>query len=98
MRRSGTRGDLCQFACLSEGRARSGLHKSPDIIDAELKPLSSRSSSPAIRNRNRSYRPQVAVALQRLADAQHGTETGFGVVVVALHHPTTDSVGACSEY
>jgi hypothetical protein len=43
----------------------------PDIIEAALNHVSIRSPLAATYNRSR-YRPQVAVALQRLADALEG--------------------------
>jgi integrase len=55
----------------------------PDIIEAALNHVSIHSPLAAIYNRSR-YRPQVAVALQRLADALDGIEIG-GAAVVPLH-------------
>ncbi len=55
----------------------------PDIIEAALNHVSIRSPLAATYNRSR-YRPRVASALQRLADALDGIETGAGSVV-ALH-------------
>ena len=55
----------------------------PDIIEAALDHVSIRSPLAAMYNRSR-YRPQVAAALQRLADALDGIEAG-GAKVVALH-------------
>jgi integrase len=52
----------------------------PDIIEAALNHVSIRSPLAATYNRSR-YRPQVAVALQRLADALDGIEAGAGEVV-----------------
>lgn len=52
----------------------------PDIIEAALNHVSIRSSLAATYNRSR-YRPQVAAALQRLADAIDGIVTGAGEVV-----------------
>lgn len=52
----------------------------PDIIEAALNHVSIRSPLAAIYNRSR-YRPQVAAALQRLADALDGIEAGAGQVV-----------------
>jgi integrase len=52
----------------------------PDIIEAALNHVSIRSPLAATYNRSR-YRPQVAAALQRLADALDGIETGAGGVV-----------------
>ena len=50
----------------------------PDIIEAALNHVSIRSPLAAIYNRSR-YRPQVADALQRLADALDGIEAGSKV-------------------
>lgn len=50
----------------------------PDIIEAALNHVSIRSPLAATYNRSR-YRPQVAAALQRLADALDGIEGGAGV-------------------
>ena len=47
----------------------------PDIIEAALNHVSIRSPLAATYNRSR-YRPQVAAALQRLADALDGIEAG----------------------
>jgi integrase len=55
----------------------------PDIIEAALNHVAIRSQLAATYNRSR-YRPQVAAALQRLADALDGIEAGAGRVV-ALH-------------
>jgi integrase len=52
----------------------------PDIIEAALNHVSIRSPLAATYNRSR-YRPQVAVALQRLADALDGIEAGAANVV-----------------
>ncbi|MBV9757512.1 MAG: hypothetical protein JO047_10695 [Alphaproteobacteria bacterium] len=52
----------------------------PDIIEAALHHVSIRSPRAVIYNRSR-YRPQVAVALQRLADAPDGIEADAGQVV-----------------
>ena len=52
----------------------------PDIIEAALNHVSIRSRLAATYNRSR-YRPQVAAALQRLADALDGIEAGKGAVV-----------------
>ncbi len=54
----------------------------PDIIEAALNHVSIRSALAATYNRSR-YRPQVAAALQRLADALDGIEAG-GAEVVSL--------------
>jgi hypothetical protein len=56
----------------------------PDIIEAALNHASIRSPLAATYNRSR-YRPQVAAALQRLADALDGIENGAAAVVVPLH-------------
>ena len=55
----------------------------PDIIEAALNHVSIRSPLAATYNRSR-YRPQVAAALQRLADALDGIE--FGAAEVVLLH------------
>ena len=52
----------------------------PDIIEATLNHTSIRSALAATYNRSR-YRPQVAAALQRLADALDGIAAGAGAVV-----------------
>ncbi len=52
----------------------------PDIIEAALNHTAIRSQLAATYNRSR-YRPQVALALQRLADALDGIEAGAGEVV-----------------
>jgi integrase len=52
----------------------------PDIVEAALNHVSIRSPLAATYNRSR-YRPQVAAALQRLADALDGIEEGAGAVV-----------------
>jgi integrase len=52
----------------------------PDIIEAALNHVSIRSPLAATYNRSR-YRPQVAQALQRLADALDAIEEGAGQVV-----------------
>jgi integrase len=51
----------------------------PDIIEAALNHVAIRSPLAATYNRSR-YRPQVAKALQRLADALDGIEAGSAVV------------------
>jgi integrase len=55
----------------------------PDIIEAALNHVAIRSPLAATYNRSR-YRPQVAAALQRLADALDGIEAG-AAEVVQLH-------------
>lgn len=52
----------------------------PDIIEAALNHVAIRSPLAAIYNRSR-YRPQVAAALQRLADRLDGIEHGGSLVV-----------------
>ena len=52
----------------------------PDIIEAALNHVSIHSQVATVYNRSR-YRPQVAAALQRLADALDGIEQGAGQVV-----------------
>ena len=59
------------------------MGETPDIIEAALNHVSIRSPLAATYNRSR-YRPQVALALQRLADALDGIEAG-AAEVVALH-------------
>jgi integrase len=56
------------------------LGELPDIIEAALNHVSIHSALAATYNRSR-YRPQVAAALQRLADALDGIETGVPKVV-----------------
>lgn len=56
----------------------------PDLIEAALNHVAIRSPLAATYNRSR-YRPQVAAALQRLADALDGIEVGAGEVV-QLHN------------
>jgi integrase len=53
----------------------------PDIVEATLNHVSIRSPLAATYNRSR-YRPQVAAALQRLADALDSIEYGGGDVIV----------------
>jgi hypothetical protein len=55
----------------------------PDIIEAALNHVTIHSPLAATYNRSR-YRPQVAMALQRLADALDGIEAG-AAKVVPLH-------------
>jgi integrase len=52
----------------------------PDIIEAALNHVAIHSVLAATYNRSR-YRPQVAAALQRLADALDGIEAGAGEIV-----------------
>ncbi|MBV9491473.1 MAG: site-specific integrase [Verrucomicrobia bacterium] len=52
----------------------------PDIIEAALNHVSIRSPLALTYNQSR-YRPQVAAALQRLADALDGIEAGAGTVI-----------------
>ncbi|MDE1882913.1 MAG: tyrosine-type recombinase/integrase [Rhodospirillales bacterium] len=52
----------------------------PDIIEAALNHVSIRSSLAATYNQAR-YRPQVATALQRLADRLDGIEAGAGEII-----------------
>jgi integrase len=52
----------------------------PDIIEAALNHVSIRSALAATYNRSR-YRPQVAAALQRLADALDGIEAGEATIM-----------------
>jgi integrase len=57
----------------------------PDIVEAALNHVSIRSMLAATYNQSR-YRPQVAEALQRLADAPDGIEAG-GAKVIPLQRP-----------
>lgn len=57
----------------------------PDIIEAALNHANVHSALAATYNRSR-YRPQVAAALQRLADALDGIEAG-GAEIVPLRQP-----------
>lgn len=57
----------------------------PDIIEAALNHVSIRSPLAATYNRAR-YRPQVAAALQRLADALDGIQAGRAEVVPLREH------------
>jgi integrase len=59
------------------------MGETPDIIEAALNHVAIRSQLAATYNRSR-YRPQVAAALQRLADALDGIEAG-GAQVLPLH-------------
>ena len=52
----------------------------PDIVEAALNHTAIHSPLAATYNRSR-YRPQVAAALQRLADALDGIESGAAVIV-----------------
>jgi len=56
------------------------LGETPDVIEAALNHASIRSPLAATYNRSR-YRPRVAAALQRLADALDGIEAGAAQVV-----------------
>lgn len=56
------------------------MGETPDIIEAALNHAAIRSPLAATYNRSR-YRPQVAAALQRLADALDGIETGGADIV-----------------
>jgi integrase len=60
------------------------LGELPDIIEAALNHVSIRSALAATYNRSR-YRPQVAAALQRLADALDGIAEGAAAVVPLRH-------------
>jgi hypothetical protein len=62
----------------------------PDIIEAALNHVSIRSPLAATCNRIR-YRPRVAAALQRLADALDGIEAG-AAAVVPLHAEASQKV------
>ncbi len=63
----------------------------PDIIEAALNHVSIRSPLAATYNRSR-YRPQVAAALQRLADALDEIKAG-GPKMVFLHGPKAQAAG-----
>ncbi len=80
---SGTRGwtrhDLRRTGATMLGE----MGELPDIIEAALNHVSIRSPLAATYNRSR-YRPQVAAALQRLADALDGIEAGTAEIV-SLH-------------
>jgi outer membrane protein assembly factor BamD (BamD/ComL family) len=52
----------------------------PDIIEAALNHVTIRSPLAATYNRSR-YRPQVAAALQRLADALDGIEMDVAMIL-----------------
>jgi integrase len=56
------------------------MGETPDIIEAALNHVSIRSPLASLYNRSR-YRPQVAAALQRLAEALEGIAAGAGEVV-----------------
>ncbi len=82
---------VLQEASCTEGWTRHDLRRTgatmlgemgelPDIIEAALNHVSIHSPLAATYNRSR-YRPQVAAALQRLADALDGIEEGAGSVV-----------------
>jgi integrase len=82
---------MLQGASGTEGWTRHDLRRTgatmlgdmgelPDIIEAALNHVSIRSPLAATYNRSR-YRPQVAAALQRLADALDGIEAGAAKVV-----------------
>jgi integrase len=74
-----TRHDLRRTSATMMGE----MGELPDIIEAALNHVAIRSQLAATYNRSR-YRPQVAAALQRLADALDGIEAGAGQVVT-LH-------------
>jgi integrase len=85
---------ILQAASVTTGWTRHDLRRTgatmlgemgelPDIIEAALNHVSIRSPLAATYNRSR-YRPQVAAALQRLADALDGIEAG-AAKVVRLH-------------
>jgi integrase len=71
-----TRHDLRRTAATMLGE----MGELPDIIEAALNHVAIRSQLAATYNRSR-YRPQVAAALQRLADALDGIERGGAQVV-----------------
>lgn len=80
MAESGTAGwhrhDLRRTAATMLGE----MGELPDIVEAALNHVNIRSPLAALYNRSR-YRPQVAAALQRLADALDGIVAGDGAVV-----------------
>ncbi len=59
----------------------------PDIIEAALNHTSIHSPLAATYNRSR-YRPQVAMALQRLADALDGIEQGGAEILPLMRGKT----------
>ena len=61
------------------------MGETPDIIEAALNHANVHSQIAAVYNKSR-YRPQVAAALQRLADALDGIEAG-GAEIVPLRQP-----------
>jgi hypothetical protein len=65
------------------------LGELPDIIEAALNHISIRSPLAATYNRSR-YRPQVAIALQRLADSLDEIETRAANLVPL-------AAGACTD-
>ncbi|GAB0112721.1 tyrosine-type recombinase/integrase [Acidisoma sp. C75] len=82
---------VLQAASGTEGWTRHDLRRTgatmlgemgelPDIVEAALNHVAIRSRLAATYNRSR-YRPQVAAALQRLADALDGIEAGAAEVV-----------------
>jgi integrase len=71
-----TRHDLRRTAATILG----DMGELPDVIEAALNHVSIRSALAATYNRSR-YRPQVAAALQRLADALDGIEMGSAKVM-----------------
>lgn len=71
-----TRHDLRRTAATMLGE----MGESPDIVEAALNHLSIRSALATTYNRSR-YRPQVELALQRLADALDGIEAGAAEIV-----------------
>jgi len=84
-------GKIAMTASGTEGWTRHDLRRTgatmlgdmgelPDIIEAALNHVSIRSPLAATYNRSR-YRPQVAAALQRLADALDGIQAGGAEVV-----------------
>ncbi len=75
-----TRHDLRRTGATTLGE----LGELPDIIEAALNHTSIRSPLASTYNRSR-YRPQVAAALQRLADALDGIETGAATVLPFRH-------------
>jgi integrase len=62
------------------------MGETPDIIEAALNHVAIRSQLAATYNRSR-YRPQVAAALQRLADALDAIEVGAGTAASGSKRP-----------
>jgi integrase len=80
MKDSGTKGWTRHDLRRTGATMLGDMGELPDIIEAALNHVAIRSPLAATYNRSR-YRPQVAAALQRLADALDGIEAGAGLVV-----------------